>query len=160
MKRICFSLPVVLCMMGAATRTANAQTPLALASGKEPQRISVAASPLVTDPKLADYSFDLRPLLEKKRLTKKETFITRTPEGLRIFAVAENGELTDLVVRDGYGDELDQLEVWGQDRDRRPEGGETASTEKKDEIHCWRCFSHRGETHCFEILCIPSQNED
>ena len=82
-----------------------------------------------------------------------ETFITRTSEGLRVFAVAEDGELTGLVVRDAYGDELDQLEVWGQDRDRRAEGRASASTTKKDELHCWRCFSYFGETHCFEIVC-------
>ncbi len=160
MKRICFSLLVVLCMVGAATRTANAQTPLALASGNEPQRIPVAASPLITDPKLADYSLDLRPLLEKKSLKNGETFVTRTPEGLRVFAVSKNGELTDLVVRDSYGDELEQLEVWGQDHDRRPEDGASASSRKKDEVYCWRCFSHRGETHCFEILCLPTNTED
>jgi len=153
MRRFCFSLLMVLCLAGVGVVTADAQTPVALTSGEEPQRILVAASPVITDPKLADYSIDLRPLLEKKSMGKGETFITRTPEGLRVFAVAEDGELTGLVVRDAYGDELDQLEVWGQDRDRRPEGGASASTGKKEELHCWRCFSNFGETHCFEIVC-------
>ena len=144
---------MVLCLAGVGVVTADAQTPVALTSGEEPQRILVAASPVITDPKLADYSIDLRPLLEKKSMGKGETFITRTPEGLRVFAVAEDGELTGLVVRDAYGDELDQLEVWGQDRDRRAEDGTIASRGKKDEVHCWRCFSNLGETHCFEIVC-------
>ena len=160
MQRICFSLLVALCFAGAGICTAEAQTPLALASGKEPQRIPVAASPLITDPKLADYSIDLRPLLEKKSLKNGETFITRTPEGLRVFGISDKGELVGLVVRDADGDELDQLEVWGQDQDRRPEEGTTASGRKKDEVHCWRCFAHRGETHCFEILCLPTNTED
>jgi hypothetical protein len=153
MRRFCFSLLIVLCLAGVGVATVDAQKPVALTSGDEPQRILVAASPVITDPKLADYSIDLRPLLEKKSMGEGETFITRTPEGLRVFVVAENGELTGLVVRDAYGDELDQLEVWGQDRDRRPEGGVSASTAKKEELHCWRCFSNFGETHCFEIVC-------
>ena len=156
MQRICFSLLVVVCLAGVGVATTDAQTPVALTSGKEPQRILVAASPRITDPKLADYSIDLRALLEKKLLGEGETFITRTSEGLRVFAVAEDGELAGLVVRDAYGDELDQLEVWGQDRDFRPEDGAIASTGKKDEAHCWRCFSNLSETHCFEIVC-PSQ---
>ncbi len=154
MRRFCFILLIAVCVAGVGVATADAQTPLALTSGDEPQRILVAASPVITDPKLADYSIDLRPLLEKKSIGEGETFITRTPEGLRVFAVAEDGELTGLVVRDTYGDELDQLEVWGQDRDRRPEGGASASTAKKEELHCWRCFSNFGETHCFEIVCL------
>ena len=153
MQRFCFSLLIVVCLAGVGVATADAQTPVAMTSGDEPQRILVAASPVITDPKLADYSIDLRPLLEKKRMGEGETFITRTPEGLRVFAVAEEGEMTELVVRDAYGDELDQLEVWGMDRDRRPERGASASTAKKDELHCWRCFSNFGETHCFEIVC-------
>lgn len=157
MQRICFSLLVVVCLAGVGVATTDAQTPVALTSGKEPQRILVAASPRITDPKLADYSIDLRALLEKKRLGEGETFITRTSEGLRVFAVAEDGELAGLVVRDAYGDELDQLEVWGQDSDFRPEDGAIASKgKKKEEVHCWRCFSNLSETHCFEIVC-PSQ---
>ena len=153
MRRFCFSLLIVPFLAGVGVATADAQTPLALTSGEEPQRILVAASPVITDPMLADYSIDLRPLLEKKSMGEGETFITRTPEGLRVFAVAEEGKMTGLVVRDSYGDELDQLEVWGQDRDRRPEGSASASTAKKEELHCWRCFSNFGETHCFEIVC-------
>ena len=153
MRRFCFSLLIAVCLAGVDVATADAQTPVVLTSGKEPQRIPVAASPVITDPKLADYSIDLRPLLEKKSVGEGETFITRTPEGLRVFAIAEDGELTGLVVRDAYGDELDQLEVWGQDRDRRVEDGAIASRGKKDEVHCWRCFSNLGETHCFEIVC-------
>jgi hypothetical protein len=153
MRRIYFSLLIAVCLAGVDVATADAQTPVVLTSGKEPQRIPVAASPVITDPKLADYSIDLRPLLEKKSVGDGETFIIRTPEGLRVFAIAKDGELTGLVVRDAYGDELDQLEVWGQDRDRRPEDGAIASRGKKDEIHCWRCFSDFGETHCFEIVC-------
>jgi hypothetical protein len=153
MQRFCFSLLIAVCLAGVGFATADAQTPAALTSGKEARRIPVAASPLITDPKLADYSIDLRPLLEKKNVGEGETFITRTPEGLRVFAVTEEGELTGLVVRDAYGDELDQIEVWGQDRDRRAEDGAIASRGKKNEVHCWRCFSHLGETHCFEIVC-------
>ena len=153
MRRFCFSLLIAVCLAGVGVATADAQTPVAMTSGDEPQRILVAASPVITDPNLADYSIDLRPLLEKKSMGKGETFITRTPEGLRVFAVSEEGEMTGLVVRDAYGDELDQLEVWGQDRDRRPEGGASSSTGKKEELHCWRCFSNFGETHCFEIVC-------
>ena len=153
MRRFCFSLLMVVCLAGIGVVTADAQTPVALTSGEEPQRILVAASPVITDPKLADYSIDLRPLLEKKSMGEGETFITRTPEGLRVFAVVDDGELTGLVVRDAYGDELDQLEVWGQDHDRRPEGGASTSTAKEEELHCWRCFSDFGETHCFEIVC-------
>jgi len=148
MRRFCFSLLIAVCLAGVGVATADAQTPVAMTSGDEPQRILVAASPVITDPKLADYSIDLRPLLEKKSMGEGETF-----EGLRVFAVSEEGEMTGLVVRDAYGDELDQLEVWGQDRDRRPERGASASTAKKDELHCWRCFSNFGETHCFEIVC-------
>ena len=153
MRRFCFSLLIVVCLAGVGVATADAQTPVAMTSGDEPQRILVAASPVITDPNLADYSIDLRPLLEKKSVGEGETFITRTPEGLRVFAIAEDGELTGLVVRDAYGDELDHLEVWGQDRDRRAEDGAMASKGKKDEVHCWRCFSNLGETHCFEIVC-------
>jgi hypothetical protein len=153
MQRFCFNLLIVLCLAGVGGATADAQTPVVLTSGTEPQRIPVAASPLITDPKLADYSIDLRPLLEKKSIGEGETFITRTPEGLRVFAITEDGELTGLVVRDAYGDELDQLKVWGQDRDRRAEDGAITSRGKKDEVHCWRCFSDLGESHCFEIVC-------
>ena len=153
MRRFCFSLLIAVCLAGVGVAAADAQTPVAMTSGDEPQRILVAASPVITDPNLADYSIDLRPLLEKKSMGAGETFITRTPEGLRVFAVSEEGEMTGLVVRDAYGDELDQLEVWGQDRDRRPERGASASTAKKEELHCWRCFSNFGETHCFEIVC-------
>jgi len=153
MRRFCFNLLLAIFLAGVGVVTADAQTSVALTSGKEPQRVPVAASPLITDPKLADYSIDLRPLLEKKSVGEGETFITRTPEGLRVFAIAEDGELTGLVVRDAYGDELDQLEVWGQDRDRRAEDGAIASRGKKGEVHCWRCFSNLGETHCFEIVC-------
>ena len=124
MRRFCISLLMVVCLAGVGVVTADAQTPVALTSGEEPQRILVAASPVIADPKLADYSIDLRPLLEKKSVGEGETFITRTPEGLRVFAVVDDDqELTGLVVRDAYGDELDQLEVWGQDHDRRPGGG-------------------------------------
>jgi len=153
MQRFCFSLLIAVCLAGVGFATADAQTPAALTSGKEARRIPVAASPLITDPKLADYSIDLRPLLEKKNVGEGETFITRTPEGLRVFAVTEEGELTGLVVRDAYGDELDQIEVWGQDRDRRADDGAIASRGKKEEVHCWRCFSNLGESHCFEIVC-------
>jgi len=153
MQRMGISVLAAVCAAGLGASNVRAQTPVVMASGDEPRRIPVAASPVITDPKLADYSIDLRPLLEKKRVGEGETFITRTPEGLRVFAVAEDGELTGLVVRDAYGDELDQLEVWGQDRDRRAEGRASASTTKKDELHCWRCFSYFGETHCFEIVC-------
>ena len=156
MRRFYFSLLISVCLAGVGVTTADAQTSAALASGKEPQRIPVAASPQITDPKLADYSIDLRPLLEKTRVGEGETFITRTPEGLRVFAISEDGELTGLVVRDAYGDELNQLKVWGQDRDRRMDDGAIASTGKKDDVHCWRCVSNLGETHCFEIVC-PSQ---
>ena len=158
MRRIGFSLLIAVCLAGVGIATADAQTPVALTSGKEPQRIPVAASPVITDPKLADYSIDLRPLLEKKSVGEGETFIIRTPEGLRVFAIAEDGELTGLVVRDAYGDELDQLQVWGQDRDRRAQDGAIASRGKKDEVHCWRCFSNLGETHCFEIVCPADSN--
>ena len=153
MRRFYFSLLIAVCLADVGVATVDAQTLVALTSGKEPQRIPVAASPVITDPKLADYSIDLRPLLEKKSIGEGETFIIRTPEGLRVFAIAKDGELTGLVVRDAYGDELDQLKVWGQDRDRRPEDGAIASRGLKDEIHCWRCFSDLGETHCFEIVC-------
>jgi len=153
MQRFCFSLLIAVCLAGVGFATADAQTPAALTSGKEARRIPVAASPLITDPKLADYSIDLRPLLEKKNVGEGETFITRTPEGLRVFAVTEDGEFTGLVVRDAYGDELDQIEVWGQDRDRRADDGAIASRGKKEEVHCWRCFSNLGESHCFEIVC-------
>ena len=153
MQRICIILFIAVCLAGVGGATAEAQTSVALTSGKEPQRVPVAASPVITDPKLADYSIDLRPLLEKKSVGEDETFITRTPEGLRVFAITEDGELTGLVVRDAYGDELDQLKVWGQDRDRRAGDGAITSRGKKDEVHCWRCFSNLGETHCFEIVC-------
>ncbi len=153
MQRMGISVLAAVCVAGLGASHVAAQTPVAMASGDEPRRILVAASPVITDPTLADYSIDLRPLLEKKRMREGETFITRTPEGLRVFAISEEGEMTGLVVRDAYGDELDQLEVWGQDRDRRPEAGASTSTAKKDELHCWRCFSNVGETHCFEILC-------
>ncbi len=156
MQRMGISVLAAVCAAGLGASHVGAQTPVVMASGDEPRRIPVAASPVITNPKLADYSIDLRPLLEKKQMGEGETFITRTSEGLRVFAVSEKGEMTGLVVRDAYGDELDQLEVWGQDRDRRAEGGASASTSKKDELHCWRCFSYFGETHCFEIVC-PSQ---
>ena len=87
MRRIGFSLLIAVCLAGVCIATADAQTPAALTSGKEPQRIPVAASPVITDPKLADYSIDLRPLLEKKSVGEGETFITRTPAGRRVFAI-------------------------------------------------------------------------
>ena len=160
MRRFCIGVLIVGCIVGGGVPLAGAQNPVVLASGKEPQRIPVAASPLITDPKSADYSLDLRPLLEKMDLKERETFVTRTPEGLRVFALSDDGALDGLIVRDTYGDQLDRLEVWGQDRDHRPDDGVNASREKKGTTHCWRCFSYRGESHCFEVLCLPATTED
>jgi hypothetical protein len=129
-------------------------------SGDEPVRVPVAASPLITDPRLADYTMDLRPLLVKKSLEDGRAFITRSPEGLRIFAVVDAGNLVDLEVKDSYGDVLDQLEVWGRDRDRRSQESTVGSRSKTDEVHCWRCFAYGGETHCFEIVCPPRKEDD
>ena len=157
--RIWLMLVVMLGCVGVAARPAEAQTldGVSKTSGEEPVRVPVAASPVITDPSLADYTLDLRPLLVKKGLEEGRTFITRTPEGLRVFAVMEEGSLTGLEVKDSYGDLLDQLEVWGQDRDRRPQGSAASSTAKTDEVHCWRCFAYGGETHCFEIVCPPGK---
>ena len=153
---------VLVLMFGVAAiggRPTDAQTPDGSSkfSGQEPVRVPVAASPLITDPSLADYSMDLRPLLVKKNLEEGRTFITLTHEGLRVFAVVEKGYLVDLEVKDSYGDLLDQLEVWGRDRDRRSQGSTVGSKSKTDEIHCWRCYAHGGETHCFEIVCPPQK---
>ena len=63
MQRFCIILLIAVCLAGVGVDTADAQTPVVLTSGTEPQRILVAALPVITDPKLADYSIDLRPLL-------------------------------------------------------------------------------------------------
>jgi hypothetical protein len=146
---------------GIGGRLSEAQAPdgLSTTSGKEPVRVPVAASPLITDPSLADYTMDLRPLLVKKGLEEGRTFITRTPEGLRVFAVVEEGDFVGLEVKDSYGDLLDQLEVWGRDRDLRSQASTAGAKSKTDEVHCWRCFTYGGETHCFEIVCPPKSKE-
>jgi len=147
---------------GIGGRLSEAQAPdgLSTTSGKEPVRVPVAASPLITDPSLADYTMDLRPLLIKKGLEEGRRFITRTPEGLRVFAVVKEGDLVGLEVKDSYGDLLDQLEVWGRDRDRRSQANTAGAKSKTDEVHCWRCFTYGGETHCFEIVCPPKKEDD
>jgi len=160
-RRITTMVVLVLGIAGVSGSLSEAQAPAGVSntSGEEPVRVPVAASPLITDPSLADYAMDLRPLLVKKDLEEDRTFITLTPEGLRVFAVMEDGDLVDLEVKDSYGDILDQLEVWGRDRDRRPQASAAGSEAKTGEVHCWRCFAYGGETHCFEILCPPRKED-
>jgi hypothetical protein len=161
-RRIGLVLVLMFGVAGAGVHPSEAQTAdgLSKTSGKEPVRVPVAASPLITDPRLADYTMDLRPLMLKKNLEEGRTFVTRSPEGLRVFAVVEEGGLVDLEVKDSYGDLLDQLEVWGRDRDRRSQGSTVGSKSKTDEVHCWRCYAYGGETHCFEIVCPPKKEDD
>ncbi len=138
-RRIGLALVLMFGIAAIGGRPSEAQAPdgVSETSGDEAVRVPAAASPLITDPRLADYTMDLRPLLVKKSLEGGRTFITRSPEGLRIFAVVDAGNLVDLEVKDSYGDLLDQLEVWGRDRDRRSQGSAVGSKPKTDEIHCF-----------------------
>ncbi len=109
------------------------------------------------DPDQADLTTDLRPILEKMNLREGVNFVTRTADGLQVYAVVQ---ITDLQVKDSSGNELKRTGKKKPKRmGRNPQTGVGRSQvaapegETGDDPRCWHCYDKGGQTHCFEIAC-------
>lgn len=125
---------------------------------QEAKKAVIAAPVARVDPAQADFTLDLRPLVQEEQLKDGWNLITTTFRGLRVYLRAERGRVTGVQVKDNEGHTLQLIPVQQPAPATRPAGlaagqtsRSTAATDKN--IRCWHCYEKNGEYHCFEIKC-------
>jgi len=155
---------VVVLVLSAA---GSAQSQTATVSRSRVMKVAPAGEQRRADPRQADFTTDLRPIIARMKLHEGTNLVTETPDGLRVYAVVQ---VTDIRVKDASGRELKRVQLKPQRAGSATQPGSSSGRitgrgdgADDDDLRCWHCYDKGGQTHCFEIKCpfitAPSSGE-